>query len=231
VNPTLPTKKQGFKWALGVIGAIFVGAIGSGVWQSLLGPALHGISRWLLDLASLGLASYTTNVYHAIAANNQSVVGIEVLNLVTIIYLFIICGLNAYYLVGNRENQRLWRNLSGEVNPEPTITADELKQKIMSGQRSGRILAMLIYFSYFFICVFVFTGMFNIVRLSYINSADVHYHQVLRVVSPYLGPHEQAQAESDFAQIASREDYVKVLSRLEKVAKDNGRTVPKFDPW
>jgi hypothetical protein len=53
----------------------------------------------------------------------------------------------------------------------------------------------------------------------------------MRVVSPYLTASEQAQVESDFAQISNREDYVKVLSPIERQCEAHGRIVPRFDPW
>jgi hypothetical protein len=71
----------------------------------------------------------------------------------------------------------------------------------------------------------------TVARFGYISQATSHYHQVLRLASPYLDAREQAQAESDFAQIGSRDDYVKLLARLESECKAHGRTVPKFDPW
>jgi hypothetical protein len=38
-------------------------------------------------------------------------------------------------------------------------------------------------------------------------------------------------AKSDSTCVSSREDYVRVLSRLENLCKSHGRTAPEFDPW
>jgi hypothetical protein len=78
------------KWTLGILGAIIVGALGSGLWESLLGPAIHAVSRWVLDIASLGLASYRNGVYRQIAADNQSAVGLETLLVINLIAAFAI---------------------------------------------------------------------------------------------------------------------------------------------
>ena len=230
---TLPANK-GLKWALGVIGAILIGAIGSGVWQSVLGPALHAISRWLLDLGSLGLTSYKTNVYRSVAKDNQFLVGIPVFVLVStvLIVIMVSAGLQTWERNYNARirRERLLRNLDGP-DPEPSMTAEDMRRRLITGRRLGRIEQIFLYISALYMLGFFVAQSLVFVKLNYVDSADSHYHQVLRVVSPYLNDHERAMTESDFAQIGSREDYVKVLSKLEKLAKDNGRTVPAFDPW
>ena len=85
----MPSLREGWiKWTLGILGAIIVGALGSGLWESLLGPAIHAVSRWVLDIASLGLASYRNGVYRQIAADNQSAVGLETLLVINLIAAF-----------------------------------------------------------------------------------------------------------------------------------------------
>ena len=96
---TLPNKKTVLKWALGVVGTLLLSALGSGVWQSLLGPAIHASSRWVLDLASLGLTSYKNGVYEQIAADNQSRATVETLYLTTMIYaLLVIVGTQGLFI-------------------------------------------------------------------------------------------------------------------------------------
>lgn len=218
---TLPQNRI-LKWALGVVGAILVGAIGSGVWQSVLGPALHAISRWLLDLASLGLTSYKTNVYRSIAADNQSVVSlIGFLSSTTVLILTMLVA--AMHLLDWTDDESIKR-----TDPELTVTADALTKGFSADIGWVRLAPQVVVL---LVPIILGGEVLTFVKLNYVNSADSHYHQVLRVVSPYLNDHERAMVESDFAQVGSREDYIKVLSRLEKLAKDNGRTVPQFDPW
>jgi hypothetical protein len=82
-----------------------------------------------------------------------------------------------------------------------------------------------------FVCVVSFNQIVLVAKLGYINSADAHYHQVLRIAAPYFNQLEREQIESDFALVASRDDYVRLLARLENQCKAQGRTVPPFDPW
>ena len=233
---TVPSKKTVLKWALGVVGTLLLSALGSGVWQSLLGPAMHASTRWLLDLASLGLTSYKNSVYQQIAADNQSRTAVETLNQVTIIYVMISTAATVYafflnYSTGERGQRLLTRLSEAPPDPQPATTVDAMRQELATVLKSTARIRWALYVCSLMLG-FVFVNHFvMLARVSYINSADAHYHQVLRVASPYLDAREQAQVESDFAQVGSREDYVRLLSRLEGQCKAQGRTVPKFDPW
>lgn len=115
--------------------------------------------------------------------------------------------------------------------PEPVISGDAKKRAIADDlkwlkvwRRSIYVLALL--------CVFVSAYLLvSLTKQSYVSSADAYYHQLVRSASPYLDAKELAAIESDFAQLGSREDYVRLMSKLESLCKAHGRTVPAFDPW
>lgn len=233
---SLPTKKQVLKGILWFLLTLFVGALANGVWQSLLGPAIHFSTRWILDLASLGLTGYKNGVYRQVAADNQSAVGVE-----TLTWLFIVSGLMLGWFFGDswsshQENRSKCQDLLKKLSDAPTasdppVTMDSIKLELAAILKTVNRARWFLYFSSLVIGVIFISHQVSMARLSYVNSASAHYHQVLRVASPYLDAHEQAEVESDFAQVASRDDYVRLLSRLEGQCKAHGKTAPKFDPW
>jgi hypothetical protein len=143
---------------------------------------------------------------------------------------FLVCVWLALRYEGTLEPS-LGSTFERTIPPKPEISDDDIKQMIlttlkMTGYaRAGLTLLMLV------IGLTLGDVFLNNVKFEYVNSADVHYHQVLRLASPYLDAHELAEIESDFAELGSREDYVKLLSRLESLCKAHGRRVPQFDPW
>jgi hypothetical protein len=232
----LGIKSNVLKWILRVLGVVVLGALGSGLWQYALDPALHFVTRWGLDLASLGFASYKNSVYQQIAADNQSEVSTSVLGLVTVI-LIIATTWNAKYqfIKNSSERSRIQGTLGslspGTGSPICPEEAHELRgrlerqlRNLQNARRSDTVASVLLV-----ICLVGAFIVWN--KFSYVNSADAHYHHVLRIALPYLAAGEQAQTDSDFAQIQTRQDYVKVLSKLESQCKAHGLTVPEFDPW
>jgi hypothetical protein len=227
VRFALPTKRQVLKGTGWLLGSIFVGALGSGVWQSILGPALHASTRWMLDLASLGFRSYKDAVYQQIATSNFSSVTVHTFLLVTVIYtilLAVVAGSVSFLInVARHETQPVFRNLADQ----PPASEEE-REKLEVTVRIVRwsLLAFAV-----FLCVIVINEVIVHAKLAYISSADAHYDQVLRLSSPYLDAHERALVESEFAAVSKRDDYVRLLSKLEGLCKAHGQTVPKFDPW
>jgi hypothetical protein len=224
------------KGVLATVGTILLGALGSGLWQSLLAPALHYAARWALDLASLGFSGCKNSVYQTVATDNPAQTDVLILNWVLWIYFMLLFWWGARILEGNadlrRRSLQTLKELSGAAaTADPEITIDKLRAQVAVNLRTLHRTQLFNYAYVIFILLFCASSVLSYVRLSYVSSADAHYHYVLRAVSPYLAPGEQALVESDFTQINNREDYVRLLSKLEAQCKAHGRTVPKFDPW
>jgi hypothetical protein len=209
--------------------------VGSGLWENVLSPAFHFVMRWMLDLTSPGFASYKNSVYQQIAADNPSDVSVSALGLVTGIFILAVSWHMRYgFVKNNSERSRIQRTLS-------SLSASDVGSPISqesAAELRGRLERQLIALRNIRRTDLVFSGMVTVCLVveliawngfSYINSADAHYHQVLRIAAPYLAAGEQAQTDSDFAQIRTRQDYVNVLSKLESQCETHGRTVTKFD--
>ena len=212
----LPTWKTVVKWILSGLAAIILGAIGSGVWQSLLGPAVHTSTTWVLYVASLGLTSYKNSVYQQIAADNQTLVAHDTFILVLWMTSTSVGLLLGYASLQLKRLQRFWTERSdASVNRKPDTTEFDPATEL-NGVKKIRLVLYAFTLGAIFLLGQILVSS---ARRTYVNSADAHYHQVLRVASPYLDTAERAAVESDFAQTSSREDYVKVLSTLERLCR------------
>jgi hypothetical protein len=227
----LPTNKY-IKWTLGVVGTLFLSGLGTGIWQYIIGPTFHTFhtsTRWVLDLASLGMASYKNGVYQQIATDNPASVGIVTLILALSLYLVVTLNLTTDAFLNmkaiGKKLRKLTRLQSGAPpDTEPEFVADREAKYI------GKLRVAMYINSLFLILVLV-NQFVSLAKLNYVNSADAHYHQVLRVASRFLGAREKDEVESDFALISKREDYVRVLSKLEGECKAHGLIVPEFSAW
>ncbi|HXA76348.1 MAG TPA: hypothetical protein VNV41_04385 [Candidatus Acidoferrales bacterium] len=223
------------KVTLGVFVTILLSALGNAFWQYLLEPTLHALTRGVLNVASLGLSSYKNGIYQRIATDNPSTIVLDVLGIVLSVQSLAF-GVGLGYLVSSYGDARKQFKQLEEHSKEPPANDPEVSTETLPQtlQRLRGMLGTARWFTYvtfvLAICILV-SDFIALARGSYVNSADAHYHQVFRIASPNLDAHEQAQIESDFAQIGSRDDYIKVLSKLEGECKAHGQTVPAFNPW
>lgn len=187
---------------------------------------MHSSTRWVLDLASLGLRSYKDGVYQQIAADDQSRVAVNTLFLVTFIESVIILVITVACFEILSFVRREIQTSMGRPS-DSAKTQDTLESVLKSANR----LRSVLYIGALWATIVLVNDFVSHARLSYVNSADAHFHQVLRVASPYLDAREQAEVESEFAQVRNRDDYVRVVSKLEDRCKVQGGNIPKFDPW
>src|SRR3990172_1958525 len=81
------TRKSILRTTLAIVGAIVVGALGSGVWQNILGPLLAFLRDWALSIATFGLEAYKDNLYRDVARGFRESAGIGMLELVTPLFV------------------------------------------------------------------------------------------------------------------------------------------------
>jgi hypothetical protein len=227
----LSTGNKKVRWLLAVAGTLLLGALGSGIWQDILRPVVHISTRWVLDVASIGMKNYKNSVYEQIAADNHTLVAVytQIIVLYFLLPVVMFSSLFAYSRL--LKLRRLIRDYLGEDEPMNELSADALKQQAISDLKRTAVFSAALWIAAILCCAGIMTLIVSAARLAYVDSADTHYHQVLRLVSPYLDAHEILQVDSDFSQIGSREDYVKLLTNLEQPCRSHGRTVPQFDPW
>jgi len=198
-------KKKWLRAILATLGAILVGAVGSGVWESKLGPVLRAIRIGILDLISLTFKNYKDHVYHRIGLANTSVV--DLLTLGVLCFFIAVVGF-----------MKTEYDLTPESSPQPS-------------PNKRAFYFWFGYSVYFAMVLVVLLGSFTAAQMSYVESAIVHYNQALRIASPYMDMQQRLQIDADFAQVRNRQDYVTILEKLHKIAQDHGQKITKFDAW
>jgi hypothetical protein len=185
VKFSFPTMKKVRLWALWLLGAIALKTLASIFSDSLVMPALHTVSRWVLDLASLGLTSYKSRVYKQIAADNQFAIAFNTYLIVWVIHSVMMMVLIFYaYFRNSSQSQQIdetLKRLSDEApNSELKLPHEAMRQEFVGFSRSARRLRLVVYFASLIITVNVVSDLISLARLGYVNSADVHYRQVVK---------------------------------------------------
>jgi len=231
------TRKNILKAGLWILGAILIGAVGSGVWEGLLGPAVRAARNWILDSVSLVFLGFKNGIYVEIARDHYSAVNVASLFLLMAIFVGMCAAAILHLAASLWETQRRYEHVARRVEealhgkPQqqrtPAQVDTDIKVLGTAMKRSWRYLYALGGFT----ALLLTSNIISFATLSYVDSALAHYHQVLRIASPYLNPDEKLTIESQFAQIHNKQGYAEVVNRLAAIAKAHGQSLPNFDPW
>lgn len=207
--------KGKYKKLVSIIGAIILGAIGSGLWESVFKPSLSFSSNFVYNIVTLGLHSLRNQVYVDVAkgyyerqsfdisADTSFIIG---LSLITLWSLFKITEIILYYI--NPDSVKL---------EEPSILT-----KFMRRLPSKMFPTINLSNAFIFGIVFcmVISG-FSLFRNSYINNRIAYYRQLHEVVAPVINEKERLIFNSEFGQIETKEDYDAIIKSLQQIAQKN----------
>ncbi len=187
---------------------VVLGAIGSGLWEWLMKPALAGTSDFVLNIATLGIQSFKDSLYRDIALGLHEDASLRLFSLILGFLPGVLLGLFAGLVYGMMV-------IKAKLNSGATQTGIE-KTVLVA------IIAIVFATIFFFI---------QASQTAYINRAVTHFNQLFIIASPYLTEDQRLIKRSQFAQINSRDDYVKVISSLVDVCDEKKITTPKFEAW
>lgn len=195
------------KWLVGIFGTIVLGALGSGLWQIILGPLVYKIGRIFLGLLSLIFVTLNNNIFQEIAKGFHESHSLFLLELA----VGGLAGILISLIVLNSNLRRKER-------------ANKLVPGILDSKRAYYIWILASIFSLSFLLGGLFIA-------AYENLYITRFEQILTICSPYISQNETSKFHSQFAQIKSKIDYENIVSSLENIAKSNNLSLPKIIFW
>jgi hypothetical protein len=179
--------KKIFKFILGTIGVILIGAIGSGVWEIILAPALKYIGNFITSTISSVSTVYSDSLYSK-AANITS--SDDSLNAGFLILTIIFFSLFIYGLNQNKENRIISSLLKFFVEPWQVL--------------SGPIVCG----------VFIVVTIFLMATDSTIFKIKNYSTKQMEIIRPYIGETQYLILRSDYLQIKNKKDFDSFLKKL-----------------
>lgn len=219
-----PTKIIG-----GAVLTVVLGAIGSGVWENVFSPATSWIGRAMLTLITLGVESARDGIYQEVAQGHSERFSVLTYTFITAVVLLIPMGALSYD-VGVRSAERSKRmrkfeqfEASGDrAGMEETLA--EVRKSLGTARRQLRLMLWLGVALGIFVAAKTMT-------LAYANTAITHFNQSLAIAGPFVSPVEERMIRSDFARISSRDDYVRLMKRIDNKVSEQGVRLPEFSIW
>lgn len=202
------------KYIIGIFATIFLGAIGSGLWNEALQPMFYCCNRFLFKIATLGLCSFKNSIYISVAKGLHEEPSLMIL---LAIVTMLICTVVFLCLL----LVHLRARIDGDtvIKGKAAQLIKNINQFIITKPK------VLLCFVVLYVCVFY---IFIFYRINYINLAITHFEQCYTICSPYLDSKEKDLTKSRFSQIKNKEDYLKVMNFLYERTKANSIECPQF---
>jgi hypothetical protein len=201
---------QLYKLAIGILGTVILGAIGSGLWDAVLKPAFPKLADFMLTISTLGLQEMRDSIYVEIARGNYERASLGTFEMASGMFSGITVGMIVGVYVINRKSYI------------DNTDAQNLK-KLMISSKKIAIPALLIQ------SLFAGFIIFNATRMTYIVIAAGQLQQMQDIVAPFLSDDERIRLHSNVAQIRSREDFQNITDQMSKIAGKNGLSVPRLN--
>lgn len=194
-----------------------LGIVTNAIWD-VLKPATKFLFEFTLNLSILGIESFKNDIYKEIAKGLHEGISLQIFLLIYTFLIAIITTMAVSIFFLNRK-------IAMHENPETKLT---FVDKFNFFQKD---LPRRYWFKWFILFYFLFT--FTILTLDltkqkYINNAITHFEQLLKIGKPYMSEEQYDLYLSNFSQMNTRNEYVKILQELEEMAKINSQIIPEF---
>lgn len=214
-------KKKTIKWVLGVIGLIFLGAIGSGLWQIGIQPIFDWVSDKVFSTTTLGFSLLSDAFYRDLAKGFHEESSVLNMWLIILVFCFAFGGYIGDYL-GNKQSNRIEKELEDKIEKYKELSTDEapvLIQKAkdeyysyLEGQSQSywRRRKILIIFGIILLSFI----MFREFTIKDRNRRITAFNQIFTICKPYLNEQEEEEILASFAAIKTRQDLVSIIDKL-----------------
>lgn len=214
---------KGTPWT--ILGAIILGAIGSGVWNLLFEPGLNRGKRILLSIVTLGSSTARDQAYQSAALDPTPIPTLILLLLVVVI---LICA--SSFMIGFTGGAIFaMRRRPATADQEASVEAeDKSVAKRRHGFRrvtfmGGLLTALAFGFALTALASFMVANQAVLIWRT--------FNANIEVLSPHLSPLEEKAMRGRFRKIRSKSDYEKIRVELENIAAKSGEKLWDPELW
>jgi hypothetical protein len=216
-----------WQWLAWLVGVLFLGALGSGLWDLFLKPSTLRLHRGLLTFRARIVKGFEDSVYANVAKGFHEHPSVHTFlwshSLMGVSFLILCICLLASIPFSFRLNEVIARNGAlPQTFPSQAPFLSPLPPWLIV---SVGIVGAVVCFGFAFQILAFQSG------IHYEVLAVAHYKQLRRIVAPCISVTEMLVIDSDFSQIRNREGYQAVIQTLTQLAVGAGKNVPKFDIW
>lgn len=209
-------------WVVSIILTIFLGALGSGLWESVFKPITHKVSKAIFTLLSFGAKRASDNVYKEAARGHHELPSLLILIFVFIAMLSSMVGFQIFaYQKIFGEDQRMntiIEKCSARPDEERSECIKELTIQEVKPQLYKTSLATV-----FMIIIFLY----RFIGINRANLIITYYRQCLNICRPFIENDKYHQFEQKFSMMISKEEYKNIIDALQEISEKNSIELPE----
>lgn len=195
---------KALKVVLGILATIVLGAIGSGLWERMLGPFLDWLTRSTIGLYASAVGTYRDSIYANAAKGfheeHSLVIHTIVIGILPAIYYFLL------------------------VRHPTEISDPNEPARVFMRSRKG-------YWLILFLTVAVFFGtMFESLRIRHINETITFSLASIEIVRPHIGEERYVDLRSRYFAMRTTKDFRAIYEEVVDASKDSHRQLPDYEP-
>ena len=185
----------------GAIATVFLGAIGSGLWERILSPGLQSLSNFITSTLSSISVTYSDSIYSRASLLRDYDQSSSVL---LALLLFVFIWLFVFALSSKKENRIVF-----------------LLHKAIVGYFTGWF--GIIYSGSLLVFIFfMFSTESTVANIKSYSSKN------MEIVRPYIGEVEYLKLRSEYLRIESENDFEQFLQHLHDASSKGEVEIPKF---
>jgi len=195
------------KIIFGIVGTVFLGAIGSGLWDILFKPGIGSISRFITGLSQ----SIDDAVFSSAALDPTSLSSLICVYSLSIIPYFLL----GFFVVIGFIAKPLMIKMEKDIN--------QIKTK--APEKIDNFYNRRIKISSFVAIIFCFILLFFSITIKSVINESVYvwriFHKNIDVCGPFITQHQRNCFIADFRNIKNRNDFEKLKKELSDCGKNN----------
>ena len=216
VNPSPADAPRRHRFVVAAITTLLLGAIGSGIWETLLKPGVGGLGRFVLSVLALGSSRLRDLAYQSAALDPTSLPSLLIAMSLAIIPLTLLFGWGGSFL-GSSIIKRIERRALAQGKPKTAIL-----------RTTSRTLNILL------VSTNLLLGGILLTEFAVVNQAVLIwrvFHANLAVCAPTLSPEQEKAFKAKFAGMRSRADFQTIDRDLRDQAAKTDLRLVKPSLW
>lgn len=207
-------------WFVSILVTIFLGALGSGLWEAVIKPALHKLSKVIFTLLTFGAKRASDRIYKEAARGHHELPSLYVL-------LFIIAGTTGLLVAVETQAYLVLEARDETAIPEECkkIEGSAEKRACIRAYYAKRYSTVLPYL----MLVSIFISVILLYRFIAINRANLiitYFNQCRAIAARYMSHEELLELDHDYALMENKEAYTALIERLNQITTKHDIKLP-----